>query len=386
MQFTFQTPGKIVFGRDTARQLPEHVARRGRAPLVVTGATPDRHKALLDALRAAGLAVTVYPVAGEPGVETAVAGACIAREAGCDLVLGLGGGGALDTAKAVAALATNREDVFTYLEVVGAGQPLSERPLPLFAAPTTAGTGAEATANAVLTVPEARVKVSLRSPMLLPELALVDPLLSATMPPAVTAATGLDALTQLLEAFVSAKANPMTDALCREGLRRAARALPAAYADGTDLAAREDMALASLWGGMALANAKLGAVHGFAAPLGGLFDAPHGQVCASLLPFVTAANIRALRARDQGSPALAAYAEAAALVTGAPSATPEDAATWLAATCRRLDAPSLAALGVTRADILAVVEKAARASSMQGNPVALTEAELAAILEAALDA
>ena len=137
---------------------------------------------------------------------------------------------------------------------------------------------------------------------------------------------------------------------------------------------------------MALANAKLGAVHGFAAPLGGLFDAPHGQVCASLLPCVTAANIRALRTREASSPALAAYAEAAALLTGTPSAAPEDAATWLATTCRRLDAPSLASLGVTRADIPTVVGKAARASSMQGNPVKLTEAELADILEAALKA
>ncbi len=386
MRFTFATPGKVVFGRNAADQLPTLAAARGRAALVVTGANPGRHEGLLAALGRAGLTATVFPVAGEPDVATAEAGARLAREAGCDLVIGLGGGGALDTAKAAAALATNIEDVYAYLEVVGEGRPLTARPLPVLAVPTTAGTGAEATANAVLTVPGKRVKVSLRSPMMLPEVALVDPLLSASMPPAVTAATGLDALTQLLEAFVSNMANPMTDALCREGLGRAARALPAAYAHGADLDAREDMALASLLGGLALANAKLGAVHGFAAPLGGLFAAPHGQVCASLLPHVAEANIRALRQRAPESPSLAAYAEAAAILTGKSEARPEDGAVWLAATCRRLDAPSLSRLGPTPADIPAIVAQASRASSMKGNPVALTDEELAAVLKAALAA
>lgn len=385
MQFTFQTPTQIVFGRDSAQRLPELAAALGRAPLVVTGAHPDRHQALLDALAQAGLAVTVQAVAGEPSLETAAAGARLARECGADVVIGLGGGGALDTAKAVAALAVNTEDIFRYLEVVGDGQPLTVPPLPTIAVPTTAGTGAEATANAVLTVPDKRVKVSLRSPMMLPDVAVVDPLLSASMPPAVTAATGLDALTQLLEAFVSVKANPMTDALCREGLRRAAWALAAAYEDGGHLAAREDMALASLFGGMALANAKLGAVHGFAAPLGGLFGAPHGQICASLLPFVTAANIRALQNRAPDSPSLTAYAEAAALLTGLAKASPEDGVAWLAALCGRLGAPSLAQLGLAAADVPLVVEKAAQASSMKGNPVELTREELADILTAALD-
>lgn len=384
MHFTFQAPATVVFGRDTARQLPAHIAATGHAALVVTGANPARHRDLLETIRQAGLAVTLFPVAGEPTVETAMSGAHLARAQGCDVVVGLGGGGALDTAKAVAALATNTEDVFTYLEVVGAGQPLTERPLPLVAVPTTAGTGAEATANAVLTVPGERVKVSLRSAMMLPDVALVDPLLSATMPPAVTAATGLDALTQLLEAFVSNKANPMTDALCREGLQRASGSLLAAYTDGKNLDAREDMALASLLGGMALANAKLGAVHGFAAPLGGLFGAPHGQVCASLLSVVTTANIRALRERAPDSPALAAYATAAVILTGSPQATPEDGASRLATLCRALHAPTLGQLGLTPADIPTVVEKTARASSMKGNPIELSSKELADILSAAI--
>lgn len=384
MHFTFQAPGKVVFGRDTARQLPEYVAAHGRRPLVVTGATPERHRARLDALRAAGLSPSVFPVAGEPDVALAMDGVRLARANRCDVVVGLGGGGALDTAKAVAALVTNPEDVFHYLEVVGAGQPLTARPLTIIAVPTTAGTGAEATANAVLTVPEKRVKVSLRSPMMLPTVALVDPLLSASMPPAVTAATGLDALTQLLESFVSNKATPMTDALCREGLGRAARSLAVAYADGTNLEAREDMALAGLLGGLTLANAGLGAVHGFAGPLGGLFSAPHGQICASLLPTVTATNIRALRQREPASPALAAYAQAAAILTGTPTASPEDGVAWLEATCRRLHVRPLGELGLAAADIPLGVGKAARASSMRGNPIALSTAELTAILTAAL--
>jgi len=385
MNFTFATPGKVVFGPKTAEQLPQIVAAHGRRPLVVTGASPARRQGLLDALGRDGLAVTLSPAAGEPTVEAAMAGARLARANACDVVVSIGGGGALDMGKAVAALATNAGDVYTYLEVVGAGRPLAKRPLPHVAVPTTAGTGAEATANAVLTADSQRVKVSLRSPMLLPDVALVDPLLTVSMPPAVTAATGLDALTQLLEAFVSNKANPVTDALCREGLRRVSGALRAVYEDGTNLAAREDMALASLLSGMALANAKLGAVHGFAAPLGGLFGAPHGQVCASLLPFVTAANIRALRQRAPDAPALAAYAEAARLLTGSADAAAEDGTDWLAATCRQLQAPSLSRLGVTAADIPELVRHAARASSMQGNPVELTTGELSAIAAAALD-
>jgi alcohol dehydrogenase class IV len=384
MQFEFAAPGRIVFGPGVAGQLSTRAASLGRRPCLVTGGHPARHETHIRALREAGLDAAVVAVAGEPTVEAAMAGARLAREHGCDMVVGIGGGGALDAAKAIAALMTNTADIFHYLEVVGQGQPLTVRPVPCLAVPTTAGTGAEATANAVLTVTDQRVKVSLRSAMMLPDCALVDPLLSASMPPALTAATGLDALTQLLEAFVSNKASPLTNALCREGLALAARSLGAAYDDGTNARAREDMAQASLLGGMALANAKLGAVHGFAAPLGGLFSAPHGQICASLLPSVTAANIRALRRRAPDAPALASYAEAARIGTGAPGAGPEDCAVWLAGLCDHLQAPSLSRLGVTRADIPLIVTKAAKASSMQGNPVALTDDELAAILEAAL--
>jgi alcohol dehydrogenase class IV len=384
MHFEFASPARIIFGPGVVSKLTELAAGLGSKPFVVTGADPNRQAEILHSLASAKMKTTVFPVAGEPTAELAMTGASLARENGCDVVVSIGGGGALDAGKAVAALMTNADNVYEYLEVVGRARPLANRPAPHIAVPTTAGTGTEATANAVLTAKAHKVKVSLRSPMMLPSVALVDPRLSSSMPSELTAATGLDALTQLLEAFVSNKANPMTNAFCREGLGLAARSLRQAYDHGADASAREDMALASLLSGLALANAKLGAVHGFAAPLGGFLGAPHGQVCASLLPFVVKANITALYERDPNSPSLAAYAEASRILTGAPSATPWDCAIWIEDLCSHLQAPPLARLGVTKEDIPLIVDMAAKASSMKGNPIELTHTELASILEEAL--
>jgi alcohol dehydrogenase class IV len=268
--------------------------------------------------------------------------------------------------------------------VIGAGKPIVQPAAPHIAIPTTAGTGAEVTRNAVLESPEHRVKVSLRSPLMLPRVALVDPELTRRLPPALTASTGLDALTQLIEPYVSVAANPLTDALCLEGLKRAGRALRQAYEHGDDAAAREDMALASLFGGLALANAKLGAVHGFAGVLGGMFHAPHGAICACLLPHVMAANGRALQERQPDSPALSRYAEIARVLTGNPQAGAGDGIAWVQALVAALQVPPLSAYGVTRQAVPAVVEQTALASSTKGNPVELTPDELAAILTRAL--
>ena len=240
------------------------------------------------------------------------------------------------------------------------------------------------TRNAVLMVEEEGVKVSLRSPLMLPAVALVDPELTYSLPPAITASTGLDALTQCIEPFVTPQASPLTDALAREGMARAAGALARAVRDGGDVDARRDMALASLCGGLALANAKLGAVHGFAAPLGGMFPVPHGVACARLLPLVVEANVRALRERDASSPALARYDAVARILTGRPAARAEDGAAWLRALGAELEIPPLSAYGIAERDVGRVVEKARRASSMQGNPIVLADAELASILRAAL--
>ena len=297
MRFEFATATRILFGPGALQEAALAAATLGRRALVVTGGSVERAAPLLEQLKAQGVEATTFAVAGEPTMATILAGLERAKELACDLVIGLGGGSVLDSGKAIAALLTNGGDPLDYLEVIGRGQALARPAAPYIAIPTTAGTGSEVTRNAVLASPEHRVKVSLRSPLMLPRLAIVDPELTYSLPPSITASTGLDALTQLIEPYVCNSANPLTDALCREGIVRVARSLQRAYEDGKDPTAREDMALASLFGGLALANAKLGAVHGFAGPLGGLFPAPHGAICARLLPSVMKANVRALQAR-----------------------------------------------------------------------------------------
>jgi len=383
MRFSFATAGRILFGAGTFAEAGEAVPRLGRRALLVTGRHPERAAALTRQLEARGIAWQAFTVSGEPEVEQVVQGGALAREARCELVIGFGGGSALDAAKAIAALATNTEPVETYLEVIGAGRPLSQPPLPTIAIPTTSGTGSEVTRNAVLKSLAPRVKVSLRSPDMLPDLAIVDPELTLSLPPAVTAATGCDALTQLLEAFVSAKANPLTDGLCREGLGRAAKALPQVVTRGDDLAARIDMALASLFSGMALANAGLGAVHGIAGPLGGMIGAPHGALCARLLPFVVEANLAALVRRKARDDTVARYTEAARMMVSSRATTVELVA-WLHDLVARLEIPGLSAWGLTRAELPDLVTKAKAASSMKGNPVQLSDGELADILNRAL--
>jgi alcohol dehydrogenase class IV len=384
MTFEFATATRILFGPGTAGRIGAEAAALGRHALLVTGASAERAGPVRDALHEAGVTTTAFSVHGEPSIETVRDGWAVARTAGADVVMGLGGGSVVDTGKAVAALMSNGGDPLDYLEGIGGGRALTKPSAPYIAVPTTAGTGAEVTRNAVLASTEHRVKVSMRSPLMLPRLAVVDPELTYALPPAITATTGLDALTQLLEAFTSGKANPLVDGICREGLVRAARSLRKACHDGRDAAARADMALAGLFSGLALANAGLGAVHGFAGPLGGLYPAPHGAVCARLLPYVMTTNVAALRARDPGSPILVRYAEVAAIVTGTSDATAEDGVRWVASLCTDLDVPPLAAYGLKPEAFPLVCEKAARASSMKGNPIQLEQEELVSILEAAL--
>jgi alcohol dehydrogenase class IV len=383
MQFEFATAGRIVFGAGVSSTLGREAAALGRRAFVLTGGRPQAHAPLLRLLENHHVAHTPFRVTREPTTDLVLEAAGRAAAHTCDLVVGIGGGSVIDAGKVVAALLTNGGDIMDYLEVVGRGQPLGRASAPYIALPTTAGTGAEVTRNAVLESPRHRVKVSMRSPFMLPRLALVDPELTYSMPPALTAATGLDALTQLLEAFVSRGANPLTDGVCREGLARAGRGLQRACDDGADRDARADMCVASLCGGLALANAKLGAVHGIAGPFGGRFKAPHGTVCGRLLPFVTAANLAALRARAPEAPALERYAEAARLVSGTPSATAADILPWLEGLCARLKVPGLASFGFGEKDAEEIVPAALRSSSMRGNPVDLTAEELRAVLNRA---
>ncbi len=377
MRFEFATAARIVFGPGTHSQLARIVRELGASrPLVVTGLHGVRSAAV------PGFEASTFKVTGEPTLDAVRQGAGVAR--GCDSVVAIGGGSVIDAGKAIAALATNPGDPLDYLEVIGKGRPIVEKPLPFIAIPTTAGTGSEVTRNAVLGSPEHGVKASLRSAMMLAGVAIVDPELTRDLPPQLTASTGLDALTQLIEPMVSPRANPMTDAFCRDGIKRASVYLPRAYADGHDDEARENMSLASLLGGLALANAGLGVVHGFAAPIGGMFDAPHGAVCAALLPHGMRANIQALRDRAPEHPSLDRYGEIGRILTGDPQATPEEGVRWVTELCRKLAIQHLSAYGIAGQHLADLVDKAARASSMKANPIALTESELMAVVEQAL--
>jgi alcohol dehydrogenase class IV len=376
-RFEFATAHRVAFGEGAVRDVPAAAAALGKRALLVTGASADRASPLRTALEAAGVTCVPFPVAGEPTID-------LIRSAprDCDLVIAIGGGSALDAGKAAAAMMTNLGDPLDYLEVIGRGQPLRAAAAPCIAIPTTAGTGSEVTRNAVLASPERRVKASLRSAGMLPHLAVVDPELTYGLPRNVTASTGLDALTQLIEPYVSVRANPLTDALCVDGLRRAAHALPQAWENGGDREARAEMAWASLLGGMALANAGLGAVHGFAAPIGGMFPAPHGAVCAAVLPYAMEVNVHAVRVRTPEK--IARFDEVARLITANPQAQAEHGVAWVGALVRWLEIPPLRTYGVTQADVPMLVEKAAQASSMKGNPVALTEEELCEIISRSL--
>jgi alcohol dehydrogenase class IV len=352
--------------------------------MVVTGNTPDRAGLLIRDMQAQNLECNLFPVPGEPTIPVVLKGVQEARSSHSQIVIGYGGGSALDSAKAIAALMTNPGDPLDYLEVVGRGIPLTQPCAPCICIPTTAGTGSEVTRNAVLVAPEHRVKVSLRSPRMFPLLAVVDPELTYSLPADITASTGMDAITQLLEPYVSIAANPATDALCREGLRRAALWLRIAFWDGKNAEARENMSLASLFGGLALANAGLGAVHGLAAPLGGKHPVPHGTVCARLLPAVMEVNVRALRARSNDSRALSRYGEIAKLLTGNQSAAAEEGIDWVHSMCSELSMPRLSSFGLAHNDLPDIAEKAQKSSSMKGNPIQLTFDELIEILEKSL--
>jgi alcohol dehydrogenase class IV len=377
--FDLALPARISFGAGRADELPGIVAALGARVLVVTGSTPARVEHLLAPLRAGADALAIVTVAGEPSVDDARAATSAGVSIDAAVVVAIGGGSPIDLAKATAMLLANGGDPLDYIEVVGRGQPITRPSVPVVAVPTTAGTGSEVTANAVLGVPDGRVKASLRHASMIPRHALVDPALTLDCPPAVTAAAGMDALIQCLEPYVSNRANPLTDGWARTGLMAAGRSLRPAFENGADLAARTDMALCSLMGGLALANAKLGAVHGFAGVIGGMTGAPHGAVCAALLAPVVAANL----ARAESS-VRTRYTEVAQWLTGDPGASAEDGLAWITGTVGALGIAALSSYGLGPAQADEVVAGAARASSMQGNPVRLDVAELHAIYRAAL--
>ena len=372
--FGFATAGRIRFGRGVASEAVDAVRSYGPKVLLLRGGSVAWVDDLAQALAAAGCDVVQLRSSGEPSVEDVRAAVVAGR--GVDVVLGVGGGAVIDLAKAAAALIPSDSDVMDHLEVVGAGQPLSADPLPMIAMPTTAGTGAEVTKNAVIAVPEARRKVSLRDDRMLPRLALVDPALTDNAPRDVTLGSGLDALVQVIEPYLSSRANPFTDALCRAAIPQGIAAMRQ-LAQGEDAAAREALAYVSLSGGLALANAGLGAVHGLAGVIGGRFGAPHGLICGRLLGPVLGANADAL----------------------GPSKRMAEVRSWLA---EGFDLPDVGAFyalsdlldewGLDRlgrwmpegGDLAETAREAAVSSSMKANPCVLSEAALESCIRAAL--
>jgi alcohol dehydrogenase class IV len=361
-RFEFATAQRIIFGRGVFHELPDLCRSFGQRTLLITGSRPQQWEARLPN-------VGIQSIRGEPTIQDIADGVALAKKHNADVIVAIGGGSVVDAGKAIAAMATQPGDLMRYIEVIGEGKSLDAVPLPYIAVPTTAGTGAEATRNAVLASAEHRVKASLRHVTMLPRIALIDPELAVDVPPHVTAASGMDALTQCLEAFVCSRAQPMTDALCLDGIQRAIRSLERAFQNGHDLDAREDMALCALNSGIALANAGLGAVHGFAAPIGGMFHAPHGAVCAALLAPVWEANSQRVQDRTK-------FDQIDQMLGG--SAIP-----YLHALTQRLHIPELSQWGIQDTDLPEIAHKAAAASSMKANPISLTHDELVNILRAA---
>lgn len=382
--FEFASPGSVVFSRGKLAITGIAAAEMGKKAFIVAGFQGEGLDRLTDLLSANQVAYNIYPVKGEPDIEVVELGRNLFRQTGCDLVIAIGGGSAIDTGKAIAILLTNPDDILDYLEVIGNNQPILQPPVPFIAIPTTAGTGSEVTRNAVISVPEKAVKVSLRSPMMIPRLAVIDPELTVSLPPVVTASTGMDALTQVIEPFVSIRANAFVDLFCLEGIKRGSRALSRAFQSGYDIEAREDMSFTSLMGGYALANAGLGAVHGFAGVIGGMFAAPHGSICASLLSSVVLMNSLALSSREPNNPAIIKYQKVAQIVIGRKNATISELCSWLENLRFSLKIPSLSKYGIQPEHLDLIVEKSTGASSMKANPLVLSTEELKKILELAL--
>lgn len=370
-------PGRILFGRGEAAKAPALIAAFGRRGVVVHGADPGRAVWLIDALTIAGCDVLALPCATEPTLSMLDAAVAEARHFGASWVTSLGGGAALDLGKAVAAVMPAGVKAMDHLEVVGRGLPLSVGPLPFIALPTTAGTGAEATRNAVIGLPEHGRKVSLRDDRMLARIAIVDPALTDNCPRGVTLASGLDALTQVIEPYICNRATPYTDALALPAIPRGLAALMRLM-QAEDPSARDDLAWVSLCGGLALANAGLGAVHGLAGVIGGVVPAAHGAICGVLLAPVLELNRR--KASGQTRARLDKVCRVLGHALGVSAdAAPKALGDW----AKAAGLPSLCQQGLDVKDHRRVAEAAALSSSMKANPVVLTTFDLETAMEMA---
>jgi alcohol dehydrogenase class IV len=381
MDFNFSTANKIIFGDGAIQSLPDIVQGLGKNVLFIRGKEKPDPSILFSILKKANLNYANYSVYQEPDADTINSAVDLGREEKCDFVIGFGGGSVLDTGKAVAALLNNKGQLLDYLEVVGKGLPLKNPSKPFIAIPTTAGTGSEVTRNAVISVKEKNVKVSMRNAYLLPEVALVDPQFTYKIPKNITATTGMDAFTQVLEPYVSKNNNPMVDIFCQEGIRTASSYILRAYENGNDIEARIKMSWVSLLGGLSLANAKLGAVHGFAGPIGGMFSVPHGSVCASLLPSVFSINAQIVSDRKNNSQLISRFSDIARWVSGNEKANIAEGVEALRAIAEKLNIPKLSDFGIKKSDFREIIKKSKNSSSMKGNPIQLTDAEMEKILD-----
>lgn len=379
IKFQFATTTQIIFENGSFTLVPGLIKSLGSKVLIVSGKNQKLTNQLSGWLSQLNFELEIFGINSEPTTLDIENGTDLAKKTACNVIAGVGGGSVIDSAKAIAALATNFGELTDYLEIIGKGNPLENAPLPFIAIPTTAGTGAEVTKNAVIKSTEQNVKVSLRSDLMFPTIAVIDPELTLTMPPEITASTGIDALTHLLEIYVSCQSNPFVDMFCREGMARIASSLERAFTDGNNLEARENMAMASMMGGMALANVKLGAVHGFAGPLGGMFPIPHGAVCACLLPAVMDVNILVLKEKGLEKELLK-FDEVARILTQDNSAVAQNGVERVAEIVKNLKIPTLSDFQISVESFPELIEKALNSSSMKGNPVQLDKAQLLEIL------
>lgn len=383
MNFEFATSQRIIFGNESTSQVLQIAATYGTRIILITGEhNKNDNPVCKDFSSRSDFKIKQIVCNREPSVDYIHMTLQTVKAFQPDLLIGIGGGSVIDTGKALAALASNDGILIDYLEVIGKGKPLADSPLPYIAIPTTAGTGSEVTRNAVIVDESRCVKVSLRSPLMIPLVAIIDPTLSVGLPPAITASTGMDALTQVIEPLITRKANPVTDALCFHAVSIARKALLKAYKDPADLEARETMSLVSLFGGLALANAGLGAVHGFAAAIGGMYPAiRHGEICAALLPAVMQINREAADSKKDYLWVKQKMDKLSGLFSYGKKITLDQKIRDIAT---KLNIPGLESLGVERSKSNLIIEKARNSSSMKGNPIALSDEELAKILELSL--
>lgn len=372
--FNLLTPTEIVFGRGQIAQLNGRAEKLGTRALVVHGSNPGRHAGVFELLKAVEVVQTLS-VAKEPDLKTLTAAIDQGKSLGVDLVLGIGGGSVMDSAKVLAAMLPGQTGLMAHLEVVGEGLPLSARRLPLILVPTTSGTGAEVTRNAVIDIPEAQRKVSLRDNQLLPDVALVDPALTDNCPRHVSLHSGLDAITQVIEPYLSSRANLFTDMLCREAIPKGLLAIKQLMESETTQA-RDALAQVSLFGGLALANSGLGVVHGIAGPLGGLCGAPHGAICGALLPAGIAANRDNVVHPEQRARIDQVIGWIGEVFQMSRDQALPDFHEWIA----RNGLPGLASIGVTEEHIILAAQAAASSSSMKANPVELSTATIENIM------